>query len=62
MTPVERAAFLAQEIMRLLRLPNWDAHIFHIASLKAEFKELIAEHKLTPEQIHSCIKTTENSN
>lgn len=61
MTPAERAAFLAQEIMRLLELPNWDAYLFQLSTLKAEFKELIAEHKLTPEQIHSCIKTTENT-
>jgi len=46
-----RCQYLAKEILRLLQLPNWDAHHFHTATLKAEFKELIKEHELTPEEI-----------
>lgn len=46
-----RCQYLAPEILRLLQLPNWDAHHFQIATLKAEFKELIKEHELTPEEI-----------
>ena len=48
---ITRCQILAPEILRLLQLPNWDSHIFQLAALKQEFKELIEEHQLTPEEI-----------
>jgi len=60
-TPAQQAREIADEIIRLTNLPNWDAHIFQLSALKFEFKQLIDEHKLTPHQILSCKNTTINS-